>query len=175
MTPGGHRRYARTDLERFLTSHTRLLGVKDLASHLEASLPVHRQMDAALVRAMAGHGMNAEAQFSFALLGRQMLTLIVKSVTDPARREELLPEIRKVGVGLGDMTALSGMSLTDAIHVFISHREPLMRAVAEMMKKGEGVQRRVADAIPLIDQAMDAGLMALVEAYQKEKKMGKPA
>ena len=169
VTPGGHRRYARQDLASFMSSHKKLLGVRDLASYIEASAPLHRQLDASLAQTVPNYIPEADTHAQFAALGRQILTLIKTYATETTHREESLEEIKKVGTSLGLLTASHGMSLTDAVHTFIQHRDPLMKAAAEMMKKGEGVQRRVADAIPLVDQAMDAALVALVDSYRKDK------
>jgi len=35
ITPGGHRRYSRADLKRFMSSQQRTLGIKDLVIELE--------------------------------------------------------------------------------------------------------------------------------------------
>jgi hypothetical protein len=114
--------------------------------------------------------MHTQARVQFAALGHQILTLITRYVSEPAHQEELLTSIKEIGTNLGEMTAAFGISLTDSIQIFIQHRDPLMRGATEMMKKGEGVQRRVIDAIPLVDHAMDEALVALVAAYQQNKK-----
>jgi len=117
--------------------------------------------------------MYAQAQTQFAALGRQILILITRYVSEPAHRDELFLSIKKVGADLGEKTAAFGMSLTDSIQIFIQHREPLIRTTTEIMKNGEGVQRRVVDAIPLVNHAIDEALVALVAAYQQRRNKGK--
>jgi excisionase family DNA binding protein len=173
ITPGGHRRYLTADLKKFMSSHRKLVSMKDLASHLEASAPLHKELDKSFLESATKYKMYAQAQTQFAALGRQILILITKYVSEPPHRDELLPSVKKVGADLGEKTAAFGMSLTDSIQIFIQHREPLIHTTTEMMKNGEGVQRRVVDAIPLVNHAMDEALVALVAAYQQRKNKGK--
>ncbi len=44
ITPGGHRRYARAELKKFMSSHPRMLGVKDLVIELEETARQHREI-----------------------------------------------------------------------------------------------------------------------------------
>ncbi len=44
ITPGGHRRYDRADLKKFVNSHPKMLGVKDLAIELEETAHQHRKI-----------------------------------------------------------------------------------------------------------------------------------
>ena len=36
ITPGGHRRYSQVDLKKFMTSHPRILRIKDLVSEISS-------------------------------------------------------------------------------------------------------------------------------------------
>lgn len=171
VTPGGHRRYSRSELKNFLRSNQKLLGVKELASQLEESAPVHRQLDNSFLQTTSWYKFNIEAQAQFAVLGRKILTLIIRSIREPARKDELLMSIREIGTQFGEMTARLDMSLTDSIQAFVQHRDPLMRVATKMMKNGEGVQRRVVEAIPLVDHVMDEALVALVQAHQQTRKV----
>jgi len=44
VTPGGHRRYSRTELKRFRSSRARMLGIKDLVIELEDTAQLRREI-----------------------------------------------------------------------------------------------------------------------------------
>ena len=44
ITPGGHRRYARAELKKFIGSHQKILGVKDLVIELEETAQQHGEI-----------------------------------------------------------------------------------------------------------------------------------
>ena len=59
------------------------------------------------------------------------------------------------------------MPLVASVKAFIQHRQPMLTATFEMMKKGEINDRQAAEAVPLIDQAIDEALVSLVTAHQQ--------
>ena len=170
MTPGGHRRYSPAELKRFMTSRRVSLGLKDLASQIEDTAPVHREISSSLMRDSAPYAVNSESHARLAELSRVILGLIVKCVSEPAHRDETMKSIREAGAGFGEVTAGLGMPLTDSIEAFVKHRDPIMRATIEMMKKGEGINRRILESIPIVNRAMDEALLALVAAHQQRGK-----
>ncbi len=169
VTPGGHRRYSTAELRKFMRSNRTLFRIQDLASQMEGSALEHRKLDKSFLKTVSRYKIDSEAQAQFAALGREILTLIIYSISEPSHREETLKYIRENGAKFGEMTARMNMSLSDSIQVFIQHREPLMRITTDMMKKGEGIQRRVVDAIPLVDQVLDIALIELVQAHVQFK------
>lgn len=56
VTPGGHRRYSKSELKKFVTSHKKMIGIKDLVTELDDTAQQHRDIvrtfasDSALVR-----------------------------------------------------------------------------------------------------------------------------
>jgi excisionase family DNA binding protein len=161
ITPGGHRRYARADLKKFISAQPKMLGVKDLVSELEESVELHREI------ARRSLKLSREAQDRFADLGRNLLGLIIKYITEPARREETLAAVREVGREMGETLARHGLPLADSVEVFLMHREPVVSASTSLLKKREGFTGRVVDAIPLAIRVVDETLVAFVAAHQQ--------
>ena len=166
VTPGGHRRYNEADLKKFMKSHPRMLGLKDLVTGLKATAPKHREV---------GHipfegsrfKLNREAQEHFSRLGRRILSLIIKYISEPGNRNETIKLIREVGSEHGEVLYKMGLSLTDSVEAFILHRDPIMNAVTHLIRKRDGVTGRVAEAIPLVAHVMDEALVSLVAAHQQ--------
>ncbi len=168
VTPGGHRRYARADLKKFIGTHPRMLGIKDLVIELEDTIHLHREIARKFLDKTAWYGnLSKESQAQLADLGRRLLSLIIKYVTEPSKREETIELARNVGHNHGETLANLGLPLTDSVEAFILHRDPIMSAATHLMKKKDAFTGRVVEAIPLVDHVMDGALVSLVAAHQQ--------
>jgi len=168
VTPGGHRRYARIELKKFMGSHPRMLGVKDLVNELEETGEQLRKIGQELPKSMAWYGeLSEEEKKHLADIGRHLLNLIIKYIAEPSRREETIRLTREVGHDLGETLSRLSLPLTDSVEAFILHRDPIMNAVTHLMQKREAVTGRVVQAIPTVAHVMDEALVALVAAHQE--------
>ena len=168
ITPGGHRRYSRAELKKFMTSQQKTHGIKDLVVELEDTAHHLREIGRKSLSTTPWYDkVNKESQEHLACLGRQLLNSIIKYITEPSKREETIKIAHDVGHDLGGTLAKLGLPLTDSVEVFILHRDPIMNAVTHLIRKKEGVTGRVAEAIPLVAQVMDKALVSLVAAHQQ--------
>jgi excisionase family DNA binding protein len=170
VTPGGHRRYSKEELREFLTSHENLLGIKDLVGELEKTAETYREMGAAFLHSTVWYErISAEHKRRLAVLGRQILNLMMSYVAGSQKRAEVLAQAREIGHGFGNILSAEGVPLTDSVQAFISHRDPITDIVTEMMRKKELVGEGILEAMPLMEQIMDWALVALVEAHQRHR------
>lgn len=168
ITPGGHRRYSKVELKKFMGSHPRMLGIKDLVVELEETARRHREIARSSLKNMAWYGrLGEEAQEHLADLGRRLLNLIIKYITEPSCREETIQLVRDVGHDHGETLATLELPLTDSVEAFLLHRAPIMNAATHLMRKREAFTGRVVEAIPLAAHIMDEALIALVAAHQQ--------
>ncbi len=169
VTPGGHRRYSRAELKKFMSSHPRMLGIKDLVLELEDTAGILRQIARTSLKDKPWfHHLNEKSGRHMAELGRRLLDLIIKYITEPAKREETTVLVREVGHDFGETLAETGLTLTDAVEAFILHRDPIMHAATQLMRKKEAFTGRVVEAIPLVTHVMDEALVSLVAAHQQK-------
>ncbi len=170
ITPGGHRRYARTELKRFMSSQPRMLGIKDLVVELEDTAQRLRETSRTSLDTTPWYRqLNEESREHLAHLGRQLLNLIIKYVTEPAKREGTTQLTREVGHNLGETLAKLGLPLTDSVEAFLMHRDPIINAVTQMLKKREAFTGRIVEAIPMVGHVLDEALVALVSAHQQHR------
>lgn len=168
VTPGGHRRYFRNELKKFISAHPKMLGVKDVVSELEETVETHREIARKSLNSVTWFNkLTQEARDYFADLGRCLLGLIVKYISEPSKREETLRLAREVGQGMGKTLATHGLPLADSVEAFLMHREPIINASTNLLKKREAFTGRVVDAIPLAIHVIDEALVALVAAHQQ--------
>jgi excisionase family DNA binding protein len=172
ITPGGHRRYTIANLKKFMGPHQKPQGIKDLATRLEDTAPVHREIAASYFHQSAlFNRLDGDSQQYFAALGRRFLNLIIKYVSEPLKQEENLKAVKEAGYGFGEMAARQGLSLTETMQAFIQHRDPIINVTTDMMKKHEGVNRRIIESISLVNHALDEALVSLVTAHQQFLKL----
>lgn len=168
ITPGGHRRYSRAELKKFSGSQPKMLGIKDLVFELEDTTQTHRELARTSLSTTSWYGqLNEKSQETLAYQGRFLLNLIIKYVTEPAKREETVQQTRNIGREMGELLALLGLPLTDSVEAFIVHRDPIMNAATHLMKKKEAFTGRVVEAIPLVGHILDEALVALVASHQQ--------
>ncbi|MFC2066072.1 helix-turn-helix domain-containing protein [Chloroflexota bacterium] len=168
VTPGGHRRYSRADLKKFMTAHPRMLGVRDLVYEIEETVALHREIGRKFLGSASWHSkLSHESLDQLADQGRCFLSLIVKYITEPSKREETVRLARQLGHDMGETLAIHGLPLTDSVEAFLMHREPVMNASTKLLKKREAFTGRVVDGISLAVHVMDETLVALVAAYQQ--------
>jgi len=168
VTPGGHRRYFKSDLKKLTRSGQKVLGIKDLVSELEDTTPRHRE----IARGFFDRSPQAvkpckEHQLRLAELGRRLLHLTARYISEPARREESLSAARDTGRCFGILLAEMGMPLTEATEAFLMHRELIMQSAAGLAGKREARGGRIAEAIPLANHLIDMTLISMIDEHQK--------
>jgi len=168
ITPGGHRRYSKEELKKLMHSRPKVLGVKDLIAELEATSELHREIGrTSLITKDWYSKLDTDSQGRLAHLGRSMLNTIIRYITQPAKREDALELAREVGRGFGHTLAVLDLPLTDAVEAFILHRDPIMKATMQLMKKRGAHSGRVVETIPMVARVMDEALVALVATHQQ--------
>ena len=168
ITPGGHRRYSKLELKKFISSHQKMLGVKDLVAELEDTTRLHRELARAhLATKSRNNKLNQESQKRLGGISRCLLDLVIRYITEPAKREEIIKLAHNIGSDLGEVLAKLEFSLTDSVEAFILHRKPIMNASTCLAGKGETLSKRAVAAIPQVDQIMDAALVSLIAAHEQ--------
>ncbi len=168
VTPGGHRRYLVADLKKFMSSHQKTVGIRDLVVELEDAVHPLREIARTTLSAKAWYSkLDTDSQRRLASLGRNMLQVIIKYAAEPSRREETMIMARNIGHDFGQTLAKLGLPLTDSVEAFILHRDPIMGAATHLMKRREAFTGRFVEAIPLVAHVMDEALVSLVAAHQQ--------
>jgi excisionase family DNA binding protein len=168
VTPGGHRRYSRSDLKKFTKPCHKTIGMKDLVTGIEDTTNMHREIARSFLdKSTQSARPDEEHQKKLAGLGRRLLALTARYVSEPARQEETLTEAQEVGDSFGRLLAELGLPLTSAVSAFLMHREPIMQAASHLMAKREAQGSRIMEAIPLTNRFIDATLISMIAAYQR--------
>ena len=167
VTPGGHRRYSKSDLKKFTGLSQKVLGIKDLVIELEDTTSRHREIERSFISG-ASHSVRPDGahQKQLAGLGRRLLNLITRYISEPAHRKEVLAMAREVGNGFGKVLAEMGLPLTASVEAFLMHRATILQAAANLMSKRESHGSRIAEYIPLANRFLDETLVAMIASHQ---------
>lgn len=168
VTPGGHRRYSRIELKKFIASPQKVLRIKDLVIELEDTVQLHREIDRAFLSSTSWYSeLSQESQDDLAHLGRSLLRVIIQYISEPSKREENLQLARDVGRSFGQTLAKLGLPLTDTVEAFVLHHAPIMKVITQLATKPGALTGRVVETIPLATRVMDETLVTLVAAHQQ--------
>ena len=167
ITPGGHRRYAKADLIRLTNSHQKSLKITDLVSKIEDTADMHRDIAQLILQTPWYNKLNAESQKQLAFLGRYLLSLLIEYISEPANRDQIIKLVRETGQSFGETLAKLELPLTDSVETFLLHRNPIINAATDLMKKRGIFPGRIAGSIALVGQVLDQALVSLVDAHQK--------
>jgi hypothetical protein len=150
-----------------MSSRQKAIGVRDLISEIEATSKLHSEIGRTSLITKEWYGrLDNEKKLRLGHLGRDMLDVIIRHLNEPNKRAQTLELAREAGRGFGEILAGLGLPLTDAVEAFILHRDPIMKAMAHLMKRREAHSGRIAEAIPLTARIMDEALLSLVATHQ---------
>lgn len=163
-TPGGHRRFARSDIERMLRI-TPLRG-DGLKSYVvtEALQRTRQVLPSALQQSWA-QGLSDELRRHWRESGRRMVALVAQLITraelPPAEREEVL----RLGAEYGRLMAQSGHPLPHAVMAFIFFRDFLIETVFSLPETTGLGREAMLTILQRINQVLNDALQALMQAH----------
>lgn len=167
LTPGGHRRFARGDLERFAAtrpsaSRKALTGafLNQAITHARQALPAEHQ--AHWQTALEPNMRERHRELGRALLG---LTLQYVATDDG---EAVLEQARAVGREYGRISRSAGMSLADALQAALFFRDRLLEAALAAPTETRARPHEQGRILLRINALLNAVQLAAVEEYGAE-------
>jgi excisionase family DNA binding protein len=171
-TPGGHRRYAETDLQALVGEGPQLqerprvsrqaLTDRSLSGYEDDYLRAARERP--WFRTYA-----AATQEEHRRLGRRLVDLAMRYASAPAAagdRASLLDEARQIGEHYGRNGALHGLAASETVEAFIYFRHPVVRAVSGIIEDQEFGTKRAIRLYAEISHFLDQVLIATIQAHE---------
>ena len=169
-TPGGHRRFAESDVRALLEP--------------EALQPAGVEL---LVQGVLGHTrlevsggkldeqewyqrLNETDKVEHREVGRQLLSMVVQYLTQPPDRPAILEEARALGRSYGERSLVYKLTLTEAVRAFLFFHDFLTDGVIQMSETGG--QRATIDLISTcqhINEFTDEVMLAMLGVYEKSQ------
>lgn len=171
-TPGGHRRYAESDLKNLLGDGPRREERPRVSRQILTDRSLSAYEDEYLRAARDRRWFRAyppSTQEEHRRLGRRLVDLAVRYAAvapNVGDRASLLDEGRQIGEHYGRAGVSVGLSVAETVEVFLYFRHPVIRAVAGMIEEEELAARRAVRLFAEIGHFMDQVLVATVQAHE---------
>jgi excisionase family DNA binding protein len=163
-TPGGHRRFAETDVRGIVNGRGKK---QQYTSEVEevATRRIRRQVHSSRNADWYAHVDSAQRE-KLRGLGRRLMSLVADYVARRGRKTTLLEEARATGAQYGEELAGAGMSLSQAMHAFTFFRRSLDQSAKQALAK-QGTPPQ--EAVEICEQIMglaDEVLLGIAGAYE---------
>jgi excisionase family DNA binding protein len=162
-TPGGHRRFAETDVHAIVNGRARKEQIREVGDL--ATRRIRRQLHRGHEEWYATVGQ--EQREKLRPLGRRLMELVAEYVARRGRRASLLDEARATGAQYGAELARAGMSLSQAMHAFTFFRRSLDQSAKQALAKAG---TSPAESIEVCEQIMalaDEVLLGIAGSYER--------
>ncbi len=169
-TPGGHRRFSRIGLERFLDQQTKnpaavdatLSQTEQALRRMREELHSHPHPNWLSARSSRPDEMVRAQQREF---GQALLSCVVGFVESPDERERLLDEGRSTAREYGRALIANGVSAGSAARATIHFRQLILKTVLEVHLGSRTGDEEDARLFQRVSTFLDEILLAIVEAY----------
>lgn len=169
ITPGGHRRYRRANLERMVAEQppirTSLLGAGLTRSRLvRAYRQDARQHHAGMPWVM---DLDDAQRDAFRVHGRRLASTLVAHLdaTDPTQAEHHLTEATTQAADYGRLVAGLGVSLSQAVEGFLQFRRPFLTELSAVAVRRGFDATAATELIDAAERVMDRLLVAVMAAF----------
>ncbi len=164
-TVGGHRRFARSDLQQFLACHRESpprahSPTQFILRRMREELSVHPHAD--WMQQLHQQLQGAERPGEF---GQQLLACVVRYVEEPGERAPLLDEGRAIARSYGSALAAHGLSAGNAARAVIHFRQLILQSVLDAHLGDRVGDEADARLFQRVSTFLDDILLAMVEVY----------
>ncbi|MEX2245667.1 MAG: helix-turn-helix domain-containing protein [Dehalococcoidia bacterium] len=161
-TPGGHRRFAESDVREIVQGRTargQLSDVGDIATR-RIRRQVHNNHNAAWYDSVG-----ETQREKLRPLGRRLMALVADYAARRGKRSGLLEEARATGIEYGSELASAGMSLSQAVQAFTFFRRSLDQSAKQALSKNGTPAQEAAEVCEQIMGLADEVLLGIASAY----------
>lgn len=169
MTPGGHRRFSRSALERLLPADRAdrpSLGSAGLTS-ARISRTYRRDSRSASTDLPWIPTLTADQRALFRVHGQVLAARLLQHLdaSDPVHAADLLREASSSAAEYGRVAASSGLSLNQAIEGFLRFRTPFHAELATAARRRGFDTKEATDLLAAAERAMDQLLIATMTGH----------
>ncbi len=171
LTPGGHRRFASSDIEDFARNRhglRRSTGIEQAwAAH---ALTVTRREIVAHQHAHWLESLDAEERERGRLMGQQLMALTLQYISN-GDDEQLLAEARRMGQDYGRHCQSLGMPLTDALQASIFFRDTMIETALQLPDNVRIQPQANVRLMRRINTILNTVHLAIAEVYDAHNPM----
>lgn len=173
VTPGGHRRFALSELERFTRERSALRNVHGYAGLWATRAMAHTR------REVATHRQNVwlsrfdeEARETNRVLGRRLMGLTLQYISSDAKEQEsetILAEARRIGHQYADYSLQHGLPLRAALEASLFFRDGLIETALQLPETANIRSEANARLVRRINTLLNTVHLAIAETYEESR------
>jgi excisionase family DNA binding protein len=132
-TPGGHRRFSRSEIEKFLSTSAQIKPASSMPVLFEQQAMTNARSEVSSSVAMAPWVRDDAAwRERKRQMGRRLMGILVQFLSRRNAEESLLQEARQLGREYGQDMASEGMRLPDAVLTFMLFRDSILETIFQL-------------------------------------------
>jgi excisionase family DNA binding protein len=169
ITPGGHRRFARTDIET-LVSRRPLDGQAIGSAWASKALAVTRgELPTSHGRPGWLSRLAEDDRAAWRRIGQQLMGVVLRYINSPSDDEGLLAEARVIGTDYASHARQAGMPLTAALEAALFFRDSLVDAAMDMPEEARLRPETSARLLKRISRVANEVHLAVAASYQTDQ------
>ncbi|MBI4337898.1 MAG: helix-turn-helix domain-containing protein [Chloroflexi bacterium] len=168
-TPGKHRRFLRSDIQRLLETGARPTPAPGgPAPGPRALRYIQRRLDSDRAASMTWlHKFDEASRARMRLLGRHLVDVTLAWLAQPRRRNETVEEVRAIGHQYGRELAQMGLSYCEMVEAFIFFRNSLLDSLERAPHHSVLVDQPPHNPWRQVESLTDELLLAMSGAYER--------
>ncbi len=168
ITPGGHRRFDASQLDRFATEHQRLRIVVGIEQVLAERILAQTRQELDNRRGEPWMSVYDDAQREHKrLLGRQLMTILLQYISLKEGGAELLEKARAIGHEHAESSLNLEMPLMDTLKVVLFFRDMIFEVVMQLPEIAQSKAETNAPLFRRISTLLSVIELAVAETYDR--------
>jgi len=170
LTPGGHRRFAASDIDHIAEKRhsVKRIGPVERMWANQALERIREQLTAHRGDGLFDHH-DGDARSRGRVLGRQLMALALRYLTVEETDDDATAEAHEVGLGYGRHALEVGLPLTRALQLSMYFRDALVTAAIELPENVRIPQSSQTRLLGRINQLLNEVQLGIAEAYDEDK------
>jgi excisionase family DNA binding protein len=169
VTPGGHRRFARSDVEALAARQplsTQALGSVWASKAIAVTRNELAQHHGPERQAWMNHVSEAE-RADWRRVGQQLMGVVLRYINGPNEDERLLDEARAIGAAYAQLARRAGMPLTGALEAALFFRDSLVDAAMALPDEAHMRPEESARLLRRISRVANEVHLAVAKGYEE--------
>lgn len=169
LTPGGHRRFALSDLQEFATERRQSqLPTSVEQMWAEKALTQTRQAISAHKNDAWIAGYDDDMREQHRLLGRRLMGLTLQYISDPETNGTLLKQAEEIGIQYGRLSCQTDLPLTEALQATLLFRDMLVDTAFQLPHSVNIKPEANLRLMRRINELLNIVHLAIAQAYEDQ-------
>lgn len=170
VTPGGHRRFSRKDLDHFLKDRHQLATPSSVEQvWAEKALTVARQEVAANSASQTWlTSIDEDKRLVHRQLGRQLMGVTLQYISSEPENQLFLEDARLIGIKYGQIGTEMGLPLTEALKAAIFFKDHMVETALQLPGTAQTTPEANVRLMKRINNLLNEVQLAIAEVYEHQ-------